>query len=153
MDDAVHFLGTRSDVPSVLAAMNCMLLTSKMEANPVSILEALATEVPVVAPRVGSIPTTVIDDQTGYLVEPGCADDLTEKVARLLNDLDRAAQLGRNGRSLVESTWSVDVMVDGYEQLITQLYNRKACPPDPQRKSPTISAKRSKTDTEDFVSV
>lgn len=151
--DAVHFLGTRRDVPAVLAAMNCMLLTSKMEANPVSILEALATEVPVVAPRVGSIPTTVLDSKTGFLIEPGSVVDLADKVARVLRDLDLGVQLGRNGRQMVETQWSVDAMVSGYEDLITQIYNEKASVPEDRSTRPVIaSPNKKKSDTEDFVS-
>lgn len=129
INDAVDFLGTRSDIPALLASMNCMMLTSKMEANPVSILEALSTEVPVVATRVGSVPTTVIDDETGFLVEPGNADDLAEKVNRVLSDVDNAKRLGRNGRSLVQQDWSVEAMVQGYESLIESIYDSKAKPP------------------------
>ena len=125
IDDTVHFLGTRQDIPAVLAAMNVMLLTSKMEANPVSILEALSTEVPVVATRVGSVPTTVIDNETGFLVEPLDHRDLAEKVARVLKDTDNAERLGRNGRKLVQDKWSVDVMVKGYEDLIQRIYDSK----------------------------
>ena len=153
IDDAVHFLGTRSDVPSVLAAMNCMLLTSKMEANPVSILEALATEVPVVATRVGSVPTTVSDNQTGLLVEPDNVEELVEKVSTLLNDLDMASQLGRNGRELVDSQWSVDAMVCGYQDLITRIYDEKARPSDSNEPAPKKTNRQKKSDTEDFVRV
>ena len=65
--DAVRMLGNRGDVSDVLAAADVFALSSHMEANPVSILEALACEVPVVAPRVGSIPETVRDGD--YLLE------------------------------------------------------------------------------------
>ena len=125
IDDVVHFLGTRQDIPAVLAAMNVMLLTSRMEANPVSILEALSTEVPVVATRVGSVPTTVIDNETGFLVEPLDREDLAQKVCRVLDDPNNAERLGRNGRELVQEKWSVDVMVKGYEDLIQQIYDSK----------------------------
>ena len=68
---AVRFLGTRSDIPGLLAAMDVFVLTSQMEANPVSILEAMATSRPVVAPNVGSIAESVDDGVTGYLTEQG----------------------------------------------------------------------------------
>ena len=126
LDDALHFLGTRNDVPSVLAAMNALLLTSRNEANPVSILEALATEVPVVATRVGSVGETVIDNETGFLVDADHIDDLVARTVQLLSNPDQALRLGRNGRQLVVSGWSVDKMVAGYEDLITEIYNRKA---------------------------
>ncbi len=153
IDDVVHFLGSRSDIPSVLAAMNCKMLTSKMEANPVSILEALATEVPVVATRVGSIPTTVIDHETGFLVEPGNVDDLVEKVSVVLNDLDKASQLGRNGREIVESNWSVDAMVRGYQDMITRIYDEKAMSSEEKDATKKTRSNQRKSDTKDFVQV
>ena len=125
LDDQVHFLGTRRDVPAILAAMNCLLLTSKMEANPVSILEALSTETPVVATDVGSVSTTVIDGKTGFLAAPGSVDDLTEKACKLIGDMSLAARLGRQGRQLVSAQYSVDGMVTGYQDLIAKIYAAK----------------------------
>lgn len=126
LENCLHFLGTRDDIPAVLAAMNCLLLTSKMEANPVSILEGLATQVPVVATNVGSVAATVIDDQTGFLVPSDNAEELTKKACRVLVDLDLAERLGHQGRDLVAKNYSVDVMVDGYEDLIREIYQRKS---------------------------
>ena len=56
---AVRFLGTRSDIPQLLSALDVFVLTSRIEANPVSILEAMAAGLPVVAPNVGSISESV----------------------------------------------------------------------------------------------
>ena len=55
-----------------------------MEANPVSILEAMAAEKPVVATRVGSVPETVLDGVTGYLTDPGDAEQIADRVTELL---------------------------------------------------------------------
>ncbi len=71
VSDVVHFLGTRGDIPEILSLIDVLVLTSHMEANPISILEAMAAEKPVVATRVGSIEQTVTDGKTGYLVPPG----------------------------------------------------------------------------------
>jgi len=68
-----HFVGSRSDIPQVLSAFDVFALTSHNEANPVSILEAMACEIPVVSTRVGSVAESVAAGSTGYLVEPGDA--------------------------------------------------------------------------------
>ena len=73
---AVHFLGTRSDVPELLSLIDVLALTSHMEANPVSILEAMAAGKPVVATRVGSVDRAVQEGRTGYLVTPGNEESL-----------------------------------------------------------------------------
>ena len=125
---ATHFLGTRRDIPQLLALVDVLALSSHMEANPVSILEGLACGRPIVAPRVGSIPETVEDGTNGYLTAPGCADALADRLAVLLADRSLAVEMGRAGRLMVEQSWGLDVMVGGYEDLITTLYQRKAPP-------------------------
>ena len=121
----MHFLGTRDDVPEVLSLMDVVLLTSQMEANPVSILEAMASEKPVVATRVGSVPETVRDGVTGMLVPPGDAGEIAAATVELLTQPDRAAAMGRAGREEVLAHWSIDRMVQGYEDLIADIYRDK----------------------------
>lgn len=126
LEAAVHFLGTRADVPEILGLTNVVVLSSHMEANPVSILEALACERPVVATRVGSVGETVHDDVTGYLATPGDEGELAAGMLRILTDKDLAARLGRAGRDLVVNHWSLERMVWGYEDLLAEVYQRKA---------------------------
>lgn len=122
--ESVHFLGARHDIPEVLSALDVLALTSHMEANPVSILEALSCRVPVVATRVGSVSESVVHGQTGYLVEPGDAADFASHVVTLLNHPESAERLGAAGRRLVQDRFSLQAMVEGYEQLISRLYLR-----------------------------
>jgi glycosyltransferase involved in cell wall biosynthesis len=123
--DCVHFLGTRNDVPDLLGLLDVLLLTSHNEANPVSILEGLACGKPVVATRVGSVAESVLDEQVGYLVEPGSADAMTRRVVELLREPELAQALGAAGRRHVVGHWSLERMVEGYEDLLTQLYLEK----------------------------
>ncbi len=123
---AVHFLGTRSDVPKLLSLVDVLAITSQMEANPISILEAMACEKPVVATRVGSIPETVLDGKTGYLIAPGDAAGIANRVVELLIHPDRAAAMGRAGREHVIAAWSIERTVAGYEDLIAEIYAAKA---------------------------
>ncbi|MGC4006160.1 MAG: glycosyltransferase [Pirellulales bacterium] len=141
-----HFLGARPDVPRLLGMFDVFTLTSRIEANPVSILEAQATGVPVVAVRVGSIPSTVIDGQTGYLANPGDGDALADKVVRLLANPALRETLGRQARENVIAHWSLERMVCGYEDLLTNLYEQKpmrATPPADERASLATYAKES----------
>lgn len=121
-----HLLGSRQDTPAILAGSDVFCLTSKNEANPVSILEALACGIPVVSPNVGSIAETVLPEKTGVLTRPLDAEDTASGILRLLRDPERANELGMNGRRLVESTWSLEAMVEGYQSLVERLYNQKA---------------------------
>ena len=96
---SVHFLGTRSDVGDLLGLTDVVALTSKMEANPVSILEAMASERPVVAPAVGSIPESIDDGVTGYLTPPSHEADLARRIAELLAQPAKAQEMGRAAAS------------------------------------------------------
>ncbi|MFO1062249.1 MAG: glycosyltransferase [Pirellulales bacterium] len=125
LGDHVHLLGTRSDTPAILAGLDVFTLTSKNEANPVSILEALACEVPVVSTRVGSVHETVIEERTGLLTEPGNAEQTAVAIGRLLGNRPLAQMLGRQGREHVCRGWSLTHMVNEYENLLTSLYTKK----------------------------
>ncbi len=139
--EVVHFLGTRSDVPEVLSLIDVLVLTSHMEANPISILEAMAAEKPVVATRVGSIAETVADGQTGFLVTPGDATEVADRLIELFGNGDRAAAMGRAGRESVVVDWSIDRTVEGYQDLIADIYADKAAG---QRQRPSRSRPESR---------
>jgi glycosyltransferase involved in cell wall biosynthesis len=122
---AVHFAGTRSDVPELLSLMDVLALTSHMEANPICLLEAMASEKPVVATRVGSVTETVLEGRTGFLAPAGNSQALADRVLELLTDRTRATTIGRAGREHVIAHWSVDRMVQGYQDLLTRIYTDK----------------------------
>lgn len=121
-----HLLGCRSDTERILAGLDLFCLTSENEANPVSILEALSCGIAVVAPRVGSIHETVLHGETGFLSDPFSVTSTGEHLSHLLSDQTLAARLGANGRSLVQEQWSLQSMVNGYQDLVEQLYNSAA---------------------------
>jgi len=123
---AVRFLGTRSDVPEVLSLIDVLALSSHTEANPVSILEAMAAEKPVVATRVGSIDKAVQEGRNGYLVSPGSEEELAGRLIELLRDRTRAAAFGRAGRQHVLQHASIERMVAGYEEMLEGIYQEKA---------------------------
>jgi glycosyltransferase involved in cell wall biosynthesis/O-antigen/teichoic acid export membrane protein len=129
--EAVHFLGTRSDVPGLLALMDVFLLTSHIEANPLSILEAQAMARPVVATRVGSVPDTVRDGEVGYLVEPGDARAMADRVVELFRDPRLARRLGGEARRQVVERHSMRRMLAQFQDLLEQLVAAKAGRPSP----------------------
>ncbi len=113
-----HFIGSTSDIPGVLSMVDLFALTSHNEASPVSIMEALSCRRPVVATDVGSIDESVIDGQTGFLVLPGDADNMSDRWCRLLSDTQLASQFGDAGRNHIMANSSLQSMTDGYTQLI-----------------------------------
>ncbi|PAY17283.1 glycosyl transferase family 1 [Rhodopirellula sp. SM50] len=125
--DRIHLLGTRHDTPRLLSALDVFTLCSLNEASPVSILEALACEVPVVASDVGSVGETVIDDRTGRLFASEDLDAMSQAIEQLLGDPASRRRMGQAGRDLVLRTGSLESMVAGYQNLATSLYDQ-ACP-------------------------
>ncbi len=117
---AVRFLGNRSDVPLLLSSLDVLALTSHNEANPVSILEALSCETPVVATDVGSVHESVQEGVTGHLVAPGDESAFTSRLVDLLFDPIKINQFGQNGRAWVIKNASLESMVDGYQKMIQQ---------------------------------
>ncbi|OHB73128.1 MAG: hypothetical protein A2V70_18465 [Planctomycetes bacterium RBG_13_63_9] len=126
ISQAVRFLGTRQDVPELLSLIDLLVLCSHMEASPVSILEAMANEKPVVATRVGSVSQSVADAETGYLVTPGDFEEIARRVLELLGDPQQAAAMGRRGRERVISRWPIQKTVKGYQELIAEIYRTKS---------------------------
>lgn len=143
LTDRVHLLGNRGDTPRLLAAMNVFTLCSLNEASPVSILEALACETPVVATDVGSISETVLPGKTGELVPSEDVQSFVAAIDMLLNDPQRSSQLGRNGRELVQATGSLQSMVDGYQSLVHRIFTEKSRAR--QRASSAETAPRTRT--------
>ena len=135
ISDYTHFVGSRSDVPQLLAASSVVALTSHNEASPVSILEALSCGVPVVSANVGSVHESVVPGETGYLFEGGNIQAFVSHTLRVLNDPELGARLGRQGREYVVRNRSLKVMVDGYQQLINKIYADKMPQPNVAKSS------------------
>jgi glycosyltransferase involved in cell wall biosynthesis len=138
-----HLLGNRHDTPDLLAALDVFTLCSLNEANPVSILEALSTGIPVVSTNVGSIHETVVDCRTGYLVPSEDAIALSSHIGKLLHSSRLASQMGAAGREHVTSGWSLDSMVTGYEKLLTKIYDKKCSPQAVVEEPSMLAAKTS----------
>ena len=96
---SVRFLGWRRDLERVYADAWVVALTSRNEGSPVSLIEAMAAERPVVATRVGGVPDLVEDGVTGCLVAPGDPEALAEALVALLQDPSAARCSAGSARS------------------------------------------------------
>lgn len=131
LSNSIFMLGSRQDTPTLLAALDGFLLTSHNEASPVSILEALSCQVPVVATNVGSVSESVIDNETGFLVPVDDDEAMAARVVQLIQSPELAARLGQQGRQLVIDTSSLQSMIAGYGQLIESNYDRRCAATNP----------------------
>ena len=96
--EAVEVAGARDDVPEVLAAADVFVLSSLSECLPISILEAMAAGLPVVATRVGGVPELVADGETGLLVPAADPTALAQALRTLIEDADLRRRMGATGR-------------------------------------------------------
>lgn len=113
LDGIVRFAGFRADLPRWLGCLDLVAHPAWMEGLGVSLLQAAAASVPVIASRAGGLPEAVRDGVTGVLVEPGDIDAWTAALSALIADPDRRRQLGAQGRDRIEQEFSVDAMVEG----------------------------------------
>ena len=86
-----------------------------------SLLQAAAAGVPIIASRAGGMPEAVVDERNGLLVPPGDREALRAALQRLLEDSALRVQLGAGGRQLVAEAFSPDVMVDSTLQVYREV--------------------------------
>lgn len=114
---AVRFLGTRTDVPDLLAAADIFSFTSLREAMGRAMLEAMLAGLPVVVPRVSGIPEAARPGETGVLFEVGDVAGIASGLNGLLGDPAERQRIGRNARQLVLDRFSARAMVDAVEEV------------------------------------
>jgi glycosyltransferase involved in cell wall biosynthesis len=112
VQDHVHFLGYRKDVPQLLRALDLFVLSSKEEGLGTSVLDAMAAGVPVVATQAGGIPEMVRDAETGLLVPVGDAEALAEAMLRMAVDGELVARCKTAAEDMVGKEFVADRMVE-----------------------------------------
>jgi len=108
--ERVLFSGLCNDVPERLSKANLFVLASGFEGFPLSILEAMRANLPVIASDVGGVSESVVEGTTGFLVPKGDKDALADRLRLLLTDRELRMRLGLQGRSFYEREFSFDVM-------------------------------------------
>lgn len=115
--DKVAFIGLRFDLAEIYPLFDVFLLTSFSEGISVTLLEAMASGVPVVVTDVGGNREVVVEGETGYLVAVDADAQLGQWVIKLLQDSSQAYQMGKTSQQRVAEAFSVQGMIDAYQQL------------------------------------
>lgn len=110
----VLFLGLRTDVPKLLAASDYFVLPSLWEGLPVSLIEAMASGLPVIATQVSGTKEVMVHGKTGLLVSPGDVNGLRDAILYFLSHPDQATWMGAAARRRVEEDFSAEKQAEAY---------------------------------------
>lgn len=119
--DHVIFAGFRKDLDRILPCLTVLIHPAEMEGLGVSLLQAAASGVPIIATDVGGIPEIVKDKVNGYLIPVKNTAAISEALNAILTDLDAARKMGVKGREIVESAFSIEAMVEGNMKIYREL--------------------------------
>lgn len=117
---SVHFLGQRADVASLLNGLDLFALSSSSEGHPLSVIEAMATGLPVLSTRVGGIPEMIDDGETGFL-SPADEPAFTARLAAALEQRSRWTAMGEAARAGACQRFSSERMTDRYLALYQEI--------------------------------
>ena len=121
LQDHVRLLGRRTDVAELLPGFDVFVLGSRFEGLPISLLEAMASEIACVATHVGGIPEALRDGHDGRLVPPGDPETLGAAIVALLSDASARFSLATAGCERVRARFSIDRAVLRTEELYREL--------------------------------
>jgi glycosyltransferase involved in cell wall biosynthesis len=125
IEQSIHFLGERNDIPQLLNAADIFVLASKWEGNPLSVMEAMAAGKPVVCSAVGGVPELVEHEWSGLLIPPGDELALAQAMQRLATDPALRVRLGREAANVARERFRASLMARHYEELYIKLLDRK----------------------------
>jgi len=121
IQDSVDFLGARDDVPRQMSALDIFVLPSKGEGISNTILESMASGLPVIATAVGGNPELVVEGKSGYLVPSANPQLMAEAIGKYIDDPCLLQLHGKFGRERAEKTFSMKAMVDSYMKVYDDL--------------------------------
>ncbi|MCS7273701.1 MAG: glycosyltransferase [Fimbriimonadales bacterium] len=123
--ERVRFWGVRSDVPALLNAADIFTLPSRYEGNPLSVMEAMAAGLPVVATAVGGVPELVEEGVSGFLTPNEDVEALTAALQRLVDNAELRRQMGEAALRRARERFDVRHTVRAYEALYEEILQRR----------------------------
>ncbi len=135
----VHFAGVCTDMPSAMAELDLLLLTSRSEAMPLALMEAMASGLPVVATSVGGVPDLVQHGVSGWLTAEGDYEDIAVRAVALIGDMHLRDQVGRHARERAIARLSLSDTVASMSGLLKRLAQGRS----PPRRISSVSSEAS----------
>ncbi len=116
--DNIELVGEIEDVPSFLESLDIYIQPSRWEGLCMTVIEAMAAGLPIVASAVGGIEYNVTNDKNGFLHEPGDVNGYSDSIRRLAGDPAKRQQFGQRGREIVKRSYTQEVLVSEFEKSI-----------------------------------
>jgi L-malate glycosyltransferase len=121
IDDRVHFLGKRSDIPDVLNSLDVFVLSSLREGSPISAIEAMMTGLPALLSDIAPLREVSDDGKCVTLFRTGDADDLAAKLIQLVDNPEHRKVLGSSARHWAMSQFSIESHIANLKELYRSL--------------------------------
>jgi glycosyltransferase involved in cell wall biosynthesis len=112
LEKNIHFLGSRKDIPDLLAASDYFVLPSLWEGLAMALIEAMASGLPVLATCVSGSQHVVVSGETGLLVPPGDVDQLRQAISEMIANPERAKKMGQAGSTRAEAIYGAGKQAD-----------------------------------------
>ena len=128
--DKVFFLGNVPNLEEIIGASDLFLLPSEAESFGMAALEAMASEVPVIATAAGGLPEVVVDGESGYLLPVGDVDAMAARAIEILSDPRLQRRLGRAGRDAAERQFNELRVVPIYRRFYERVMEHRLQPVD-----------------------
>lgn len=125
LSSTIRLLGFRDDVRELLKETDIFVLPSLDEGMPISLLEAVASKVPVIVTAVGDIPKLVTDGESGLIVRVGNPEMLAQAILRLASEADLRRKLAENAWSKLQRTFSSRQMFDEYAAVYESVLGKR----------------------------
>jgi N-acetyl-alpha-D-glucosaminyl L-malate synthase BshA len=121
LKERVLFLGNVPNLEEIVGASDLFLLPSETESFGMAALEAMASEVPVIATRAGGLPEVIVDGESGYLLPVGDVDSMAARSIEILSNSELQRNMGRAGRRIAETKFNVEQIVPQYRHFYEQV--------------------------------
>jgi glycosyltransferase involved in cell wall biosynthesis len=125
LSENVHFTGWITETAKMYADLDIMLLTSKNEGTPVTVIEAMYYKIPVVCSNVGGLSDLITDGRTGFLINSHVAEDYVPVILKLVRSELEKVNIGASAHTFIADQFTIDRLIRDMDDLYTKLLNKK----------------------------
>jgi L-malate glycosyltransferase len=123
IEDRVRFLGQRSDIPSLMQALDLLVVNSKQEPLALTVVEGFSAHVPVLGARIGGIPEVIEHGVTGWLISARDPHALAHDIVSIASDPDQAEEISEAAFALAKSKFTLEIFMDQFSRLVERTAN------------------------------